>query len=397
MKQLAAAVLAVALVSSRTVAAFEAGFPQTIVPLSPAAKVRVLAEEPATFVRATTDGKGSLLRAGSARPFLDPVDLTDRFIELRLRVRDAGTLFAMEVHLVSGESGNDYFAFSLPTFADPAYSVLPTGGWHVVTFGFGAARIHGNPDRATIRSLRWLVRDNATGPAVVDWSQIDSTPSESQGLATIAFDDGYDEHFQIAAPAMARYGFRGIAYVAPDEIGDTGYMTSSEVHRLGTEYGWDIGAHHVDALTGFEPEELSAVLTGVQNTLGGWGFSEGARHLAYPMGKHDTRNVLPLVRKRFHTARLAGGGPETLPPGDLHRLRVMNVLSTTHPEEIAEWARSAIQHRHWIILMFHFLVEHEPARETEYRVADFARAMKLLHETQIQVLPLSQVLGRGVR
>jgi hypothetical protein len=96
------------------------------------------------------------------------------------------------------------------------------------------------------------------------------------------------------------------------------------------------------------------------------------------------------VRARFATARLAAGGAETLPPADPHRLRAWNVLAATPPEELAAAARRAREEREWLILMFHFLVE-RPARETEYAIAEFRRALAGIAASGAAVRPVGEV------
>jgi hypothetical protein len=83
-----------------------------------------------------------------------------------------------------------------------------------------------------------------------------------------------------------------------------------------------------------EPDQLESTILGVQRFLEENEFRASLGHLAYPLGRQNTSYVRPLVRKHFLTARVAGAGPETLPPADPHLLRVLNVTNTTTPEEI---------------------------------------------------------------
>jgi hypothetical protein len=50
----------------------------------------------------------------------------------------------------------------------------------------------------------------------------------------------------------------------------------------------------------------------------------------------------------------------------------------------------AREDRHWLILMFHYLVE-QPAQDTDYRRADFERLLALVEQTGARVLPLIDV------
>jgi hypothetical protein len=113
-------------------------------------------------------------------------------------------------------------------------------------------------------------------------------------------------------------------------------------------------------------------------------------HLAYPLGKQEPRRVRPAVRHIFQTARIAGGGPETLPPADPHLLRAVNVVDVMKPEEVGAAARRAVEHREWLILMFHHLVE-TPAQSTDYAMASFARVLDEIARSGIRVQPVTEV------
>ena len=73
-----------------------------------------------------------------------------------------------------------------------------------------------------------------------------------------------------------------------------------------------------------------------------------------------------------------------------------NVLQSTSPEAIARAVRQAGTHREWLILMFHYLVE-EPETVLDYRVSDFAQAMKLIAGERVKVSPVSEVWDAGWR
>ena len=100
--------------------------------------------------------------------------------------------------------------------------------------------------------------------------------------------------------------------------------------------------------------------------------------------------VLPAVRKYFETARVAGGGVETLPPADPYLLRTVNVLDTTKPEELAEVVKNAVDNGQWAILMFHYLVK-QPTTHIEYRESDFVKFIDLIGTAKVPVLTVDEV------
>jgi hypothetical protein len=176
----------------------------------------------------------------------------------------------------------------------------------------------------------------------------------------------------------------------PDQVGLPGYMSLAQLRELRDRHGWDIAAHHFNALTDFAPDALEALMKRTRGWLEAEGFGPGARHLAYPLGKQEPFTVVPLARRFFDTARVASAGPETLPPGDPYRLRAVNVTKDTTPDAIRAAVRRARENHEWLILMFHWLVE-EPEWITQYSIGDFRRVLQVIDEESIAVLPVSQV------
>lgn len=342
------------------------------------------------WVRCTTSGRGRPALLTNTKPYDPPVDLRGRFLQVWVRVEDVKRIRALELRVSSDHFATNHYAFSVPLFGDPRFGLLQPGRWIPLTFSFGSARVYGEPDRSRIDAVGWYIEDSGDGPLELSWGGLAAEDILYDGVVSLTFDDGYDEHVRVAAPLMAEAGFRGTAYVMPDQIGKPGYVTLEELTALQDRYGWDVAAHHAVPFTDLAPEHLEDTILGIRRYLLAHGFARGADHLALPLGKHDAEHVLPLVRKYFRTTRIAGAGPETLPPADPHRLRVLNVLSTTTPETIGAWARRAREHGEWAILMFHYLVD-EPSRDTDYAIDRFRRALEQLREAGTPVRTISEV------
>ncbi len=346
------------------------------------------------WIRGTTAGDGSIALLATRTPYDPPFDFRGRFVQVEVKVEDVSRLNGMEFRLSSDGLRSNYFTFGVPLFADPPTNLLQAGEWQTLSFSFGSAVVTGTPDRARIDTIGWVLRDNAdpsgARPLIAYWGGLSAVDEAARGVVSLTFDDGYDEHYQIAAPLLAEHGFRGTAYVMPDQIGQPGYLSVAQLHELRDRFGWDIAAHHFVPLTDFAPAELEALLRRTRGWLEAQGFGSSARHLAYPLGKQDPFTVVPLTRRFFDTARLASAPPETLPPGDRYRLRAMNVTRDTTPDAIRTAVRRAREHHEWLILMFHWLVA-EPEWITQYAIGDFRRALRAIAEEKIAVMPVSQV------
>lgn len=368
----------------------ELGFPDALVAEAPSTQVRSMRSGDRRWIRADTAGDGVLASVRSAQPAARGVDLGGQFVGFEIRLTGSGRLGGMDLRLGSGESFEDYYLFSLPLYDDPLFDPVQPGEWIPITMSFARAQVVGEPDRGAIRWVSWALRDAGTEPLRVEWRALEAWPEPKRGVVSFTFDDGYDEHFA-AARAMARHGFAGTAYVMPDQIGAPGYLTAHQLEVLEREYHWDVAAHHATPLTDFANGELEITLASVYEYLAERGF-RGAGHLAYPLGRHDPHHVVPATRRFFETARVASAGPETLPPADRYRLRAVNVLGTrTTPEELAVLARAALEHKHWTILMFHYLVEGRPGSDLEYNSAEFERALGLIRATGVEVRTVSEV------
>lgn len=352
-------------------------------------------DEDGAWLRFATAGPGDISAISSAAPLDPPLDLNHEFVRVRIRVDDRARLEWANVVL---ESRHGALVYPIPLFAEESFNILQDGEWLDLSLCLGSMRTIGTPDTAAIERVVWRLAElpeaSDAGRVTAYWGGLEVVKRPPRGVVSITFDDGYDEHYDVAAPLLAKHGFRGTAYVMPDQIGQTGYMTLPELRRLRDRFGWDVAAHHFVPLTDFSPDALASTLANVQEYLSRNGFGDGAAHLAYPLGKYDTQTVLPLVRSRFATARLASAGPETIPPGDPHRLRVLNVLDSTSPAQIRAAVRRAGLDREWLILMFHFLVD-EAQHETEYAIGDLEKVVAAIDEEGVSVQTVSEV-WRGV-
>jgi hypothetical protein len=340
------------------------------------------------WIACTTGGEGEPIFIATER-FGSPQDLRGRFVEVWLRVQDVDRLGGLELRLSSDDFAESFFAFELPLFSDRHFNLIHEGKWIRLTLSFGSARVVGSPDRGAIDAAGWFLRDDGTGAVQFAWSDLSTHATAKEGRLSLTFDDGLAAHYAVAAIEMQRFGFRGTAYVMPDQIGGPGFMSIEQLGALRDRFGWEVAAHYDVPLTDLAQDEIEPTLLGVKRFLDGHGFEQGSAHLAFPLGRHEPRHVMPVVRELFRTARLASAGPETIPPADPHRLRVVNVLDSTSPAEIEAAARRARIHGEWVILMFHHLVV-RPRGPLEYGIQDFVRVLERVRASGIPVRPLGE-------
>jgi hypothetical protein len=340
-----------------------------------------------SFVRITTDGKAHPTLA-AMRGIAPVVDARHRFVKVLLRVQGLENVSGIELRVGSDSLASTWYSYAVPLYGDPEYNLLQDGEWTTITMSLGASNATGAPKRGEIDSIGVMVTDNGKGGVELDFGGVALVDEPAEGVVSFTFDDGYKEHLG-AAKLLAERGWRGTAYVIPATIGHPAYLTLAdlaEIRRLGT----DVAAHDDPPFTQIAPNDLEPRLRGIQSYLVEHGHAQGAQHLAYPLGKQETRRVRPTVNKLFATARLAGSGPETLPPADPHLLRAMNVMDSTTPEQVGAAAQRARDNHEWLILMFHWLPE-KTAKATDYSMADFKRALDEVAKTGVRVAPISEV------
>ncbi len=343
-----------------------------------------------SWARIVTDGQGGSTFVSNVRPYRPLIDGSDKFVKIKIKVDDVSALGGLEFRLSSDRFASDFFAFTFPIYDDPDFNQLRDGVWTTLTFSFGSATVEGTPDRSAINSIGWYVSDKGNGtPVTAYWAGLSLLDEPAEGVVSITFDEGYDEHL-LAAKLMTAYGFQGTAYVIPEAVGRTGYLSLHQLVDLQDSYGWDVAALYGTPFTDLRPDELENVILGIQGFLIQNEFGDGAGHLAYPEGRQNTSLVRPLVRKHFATARITAQGPETLPPADRHLLRVFDVTSSTKPEEVGAAARQASENKEWLILTLHYLVE-EPTNSAEYSIDNFKKILDEIKAAKVRVLPMARV------
>lgn len=333
-----------------------------------------------------TDGKGNpdFLVAP-----LDMADFKRKNIYFDIKIERMKNFSGVEIRL-GDEKFDNYYALSIPYFSDRYFNIVQDGYWHTYSLSLSHADVVGSPE-GRITHMGLYLQDNKKGSLKMALRNLRFEPAPSEGYVSLTFDDGYIDHYY-AAEIMHKYAMPGTAYVMPRQIGDTGYMSLRQVVELKDKYHWGISAHHETPYTDFAPRELTKEIDFTLDFLTNKGFSTSAHHLAYPLGRQDRKVVLPMVRKYFETARVAGGGVETLPPADPHLLRTINVMDTTKPEELVAEVKRAVDNGQWAILMFHYLVE-QPKTSFEYRKSDFEKFIDLLAAANVPVRPVHEVYG----
>lgn len=328
-----------------------------------------------------------------AANFAEPVSLDGKYIRVKLRINSIKAWGGIEMRLTSDANGRfeNYLSIPVPFYSDAEFNLLQDNQWSEITLTFGEATIVGDPDITKITQMGFYIasQTNAEPTFQVDFKDFNIERSVLPAIVSMTFDDGYDDHYA-AAQIMAKYGLRGTAFVMTREIGEDGYVTEDQLLQMG-ELGWSISSHHKIPITEFTAPELQAEIDQTTEFLQSLGFTSTVPHFAYPLGKQNRQTTLPLIRANFLTARIAGGGAETLPPSDWHMLRTYNVTPDKTPEMLRDRIEKAIEHNEWLILMFHYFSEGEPEDILTYNYDQFEEFCKILSQMPVRVHPVNEV------
>lgn len=343
------------------------------------------------------DGQMTLKTTGKGEPSLirwdlnAPTDMNRKVIEVWMRLTSVQNWFAIEVRMSEKEDFSTYAAIPLSRYDDRDFNWLQEGTQEKITFPMGEAVVPPEVDMTKIKYIALYVQDTGQGVIEVQTSNPKIWEAKSKAVVSITFDDGDAGQFETAQMAF-RYGLRGTAYIMPREIDLPQFLTKAQVLKMQNKFGWEISAHHATPLTEMQPAQMQEEMEFAVDFLNDIGAYDGAEHFAYPLGKTNSHLVSPLVRQTFSSARRAGGGAETLPPANWYMLRAINVTPEITPEWLQARIEKAQAQGEWLILMFHKVVPGQPASSLEYNFAEYEKLLKVIRDSQVDVLTTSEVL-----
>ncbi len=113
----------------------------------------------------------------------------------------------------------------------------------------------------------------------------------------ISFDDSRTEHFDVAAPIMEHYGFRGVFFIMTITCNKKNYMSTEQIKEL-AEKGYTIGLHswdHTMATKYKEEADWQQQVINPKARLEGI-IEKSVDYWAYPNGVYDHQAATELGR-----------------------------------------------------------------------------------------------------
>jgi peptidoglycan/xylan/chitin deacetylase (PgdA/CDA1 family) len=206
-----------------------------------------------------------------------------------------------------------------------------------------------------------------------------SAATAPSAKVSFTFDDGEASAYTLAAPALQKYGYKGVDYVTTGCIGmttvpnscaadsDHAYMTWAQVSALKNTYGWEVAAHTVShPLLATTSDDQPVALTKAQviaellNSKNAIATNTGVTPLnfASPYGDYqpDGHPVLAEVAKLYTSHRgFADIGYNVFPYND-YLLVDQPIQGNISVATAKTYIDQAVANKTWLILTFHHIV-----------------------------------------
>ena len=189
------------------------------------------------------------------------------------------------------------------------------------------------------RQLAWLKRFGCRS-ADLD-AHADAIEGRRRALprrsVIITFDDGYEETAAIAAPLLARYGFRSTVFMTVRDVGAPGFMTWEQLRGV-LEQGMSIGSHtmtHAD-LPSLDREQLRSELSDSKRALE-QGLGQRVSWLSYPIGAYSSQVQEAAREAGYRGACTTNRGISKRAPDLFAIRRIKSTDRDAHP--VVLWAK----------------------------------------------------------
>jgi peptidoglycan/xylan/chitin deacetylase (PgdA/CDA1 family) len=297
-----------------------------------------------------------------------------QIISFEMKINSMKELKGIEFRLYENQSSTKYITYALPLFTDPEFNWVQKEQWNKVTFA--ASHFKNHLGLKKFKKLGMFLHFNQKSNQKFEFRnfKIIKKPKFNNGLISITFDDGYESILLADDLLKKNNNLMATTYMIKSALGKKGYVTHKQMCQL-SQKRWALSSHATIPFT--KKEKLEQFIN--DDIL--WLSQQCKKrsypdHLAYPLGKQN-KKILDIVSKKYKTARIAGGGVETIPPAQMFRLRAYNVLPSISPKVLIAKAKKAVEEGDWIIFMFHRIEKKRPIKiDLNYNYDDFDEFLK---------------------
>jgi peptidoglycan/xylan/chitin deacetylase (PgdA/CDA1 family) len=265
----------------------------------------------------------------------------------------------------------------------------PDDEWIEIVVPRSAFEVYGSPDWGAIDMALFRIKDNNSSYATVKLDSISSFSEGSGGMVSITFDDGYDDVYDTAKTILDNKDFVATAFIIPSLLGDSGYLTQTEVDSLHSG-GWDISGHSDKKLTTLTSGELTTEISSLKTYFSSKNY-RGRNLFAFPYGAWN-QDVIDEIEGFFTRGFNIDGWNNPLNNLSSFRINRQSVDKWTTTTMIKGWIDAAKDNGEWCILNFHTLVS-TLVDSQDFLTSDFTTIINYLDSEEITVLPISEALS----
>jgi len=263
----------------------------------------------------------------------------------------------------------------------------PNDEWIEVVVPIAGTEFEGNVDLNRLDMAFITLQDDGSERVSMKINVVDTIHKSPNSAVCICFDDGKEELMPSKA-IMDDAGFKGTLFIDPDYIGESGFITKSQLDSFSSN-GWSIGGHRMGILTALTEEQLNNHFNSVKNYLQTNNYL-GSNLYAYPNGAFNDEIFESLLSHNFKYGFNINGYIQPLSYVSNTSVNRHSIDKWTTQEMVKNWIDQAEENGGVCILNFHKLVDTLVDGE-DWLTSDFEDIIDYLVDNNINVQELSSI------
>jgi peptidoglycan/xylan/chitin deacetylase (PgdA/CDA1 family) len=210
------------------------------------------------------------------------------------------------------------------------------------------------------------------------------------GIVSVSFDDGWKSVGDETVSLLQKYNIRTTQYIISEtaEHKVAGYMTYDTIKKLKTA-GHEIGSHSLNHCNQTELPDDALRTNAVSSK---WALEQQKlgpiKSFAYPLGQYN-KKTQAVYQKEYPLIRTSDAGYNDH-YYDETNISSLAILTSTSDEQFRSWLSYAKEHHLWAVLVYHRIDE---TGVYNVSIEQMERQLKMVHESGLQVLPVSEAAG----
>ena len=207
-----------------------------------------------------------------------------------------------------------------------AQYVVPVIMYHKIDENSAASRLSVSPESFK-RQMNFLKSHKYNVVKLEDLAEMVKKKKFHPKTIAITFDDGYENNYLNAYPALKESGLHATIFIVPALVGAEGYMTWDQIIEMSDSGVISIGSHSMSHawLPDLAEQKLDSEITGSKRSIDGHSRKE-ADIFSYPSGGFNQDTRAKVIKAGYKIAVRTNPGKK-YPKHDLFamkRLRISN-------------------------------------------------------------------------